>query len=175
MRKFLHNLQPSSTAKESLVGGGRTQRDMAINGKPEQTFNETEALATETPSVVSSLYMKLLTEDLTSSDGPSEKYWQVLSERRRKALSEALEEQQRLQATAIALEEENLSLEVLIDNTTDLVNTLKEMMNEETSDDDHEPSNGQEDSDLSTPDSYLSVEHIHKKMKTSPDDISDID
>lgn len=48
------------------------------------------------------------------------------------------------------------------------------MMNEETSDDNHEPSNEQEDSDLSTPDSS-SVKHIHKKMKRSPDDTSDID
>jgi len=57
--------------------------------------------------------------------GPSEKYWEVISERRRKALLEALEEHQRLHTTAIALEEENLSLEVLINNTTHLVNTLK--------------------------------------------------
>lgn len=48
------------------------------------------------------------------------------------------------------------------------------MINEDTSDDDHEPSNGQEGSSLSSPDSYSSVKHIHKKMKTSPDDISDI-
>jgi len=49
------------------------------------------------------------------------------------------------------------------------------MINEDTSDDDLEPSNRQEDSSLSTPDSYSSVKHIHKKMKTSPDEISDID
>jgi len=48
-------------------------------------------------------------------------------------------------------------------------------MNEETSDDDHELSNEQEHSSLSTPDSYSSVQHVHKKMKTLPDDISDID
>jgi len=57
--------------------------------------------------------------------GPSEKYWQVISERRKKALLEALEEHQQLQAAAIALEEENLSLAVLLDNTNHLVNTLK--------------------------------------------------
>lgn len=57
--------------------------------------------------------------------GPSEKYWEVISERRRKALLEALEEHRQLQAAAIALEEENLSLGVLVDHTTHLVNTLK--------------------------------------------------
>lgn len=57
--------------------------------------------------------------------GPSEKYWEVISERRKRALLEALKEHQQLQAAAIALEEENLSLAVLVDNTTHLVNTLK--------------------------------------------------
>lgn len=57
--------------------------------------------------------------------GPSEKYWEVISERRRKALLEALEEHQRLQALAMALEEENLSLGVSVDNTTHIVNILK--------------------------------------------------
>lgn len=179
IRKFLHNLQPSSSSKESLVGAGRTPQDIAIDcksSKPEQTFDKTEEHAKETSaSVVSSLYVQLLNEDLTSEAGPSEKYWEVVSERRRKALLEALDEHQQLQAAAIALEEENLSLGVLVDNTTHLVNTLKEMINEEISDDNHEPSNEQEDSDLSTPDSSSSVKHIHKKMKTSPDDISDID
>ncbi|XP_060857555.1 uncharacterized protein LOC132935113 [Metopolophium dirhodum] len=178
MRKFLNNLQPLSSDKESLMGARRTPQDMAIEGKsskPDQTFDKTEVHANETSSVVSSLYIELLTEDLTSEAGPSEKYWEVISERRRKALLEALEEHERLQAAAIALEEENWSLEVLMDSTTDLVNTLKEMINKETSDDDHEASNEQEDSGLSTPNSYSSEKHIDKKMKTSPDDNSDID
>lgn len=50
-------------------------------------------------------------------------------------------------------------------------------MNEsQTSDDDDEPCNEQGDSGLSTPDSYSSVKHIHKKMKTShSNDCSDSD
>ncbi|XP_016662840.1 geminin-like [Acyrthosiphon pisum] len=177
MRKFLNNLQPLSSGKETLVGAGGTPQDMVIEGKsskPKQTIDETEVRTKETSSVVSSLYIELLTEDITSEAGPSEKYWEVISERRRKALLEALEEHERLQAAAIVLEEENLSLEVSMDSITDLVNTLKEMINKETSDDDHEESNEQEDSGLSTPDSYSIEKHNDKKMKTSPDDISDI-
>jgi len=49
------------------------------------------------------------------------------------------------------------------------------MINEETSEDDHEASNEQEDSGLGTPNSYSSEKHIDKKMKSSTDDISDID
>ncbi|KAL4135071.1 hypothetical protein QTP88_006728 [Uroleucon formosanum] len=192
MRKFLHNLQPSSSGKERLVGAGRTPQDIAIDSKssiPEQTFGKMEEHAKETSSVVSALYLKVLTEDLTSEAGPSEKYWEVISERRKKALLVALEEHRQLQAAAIALEEENLSLAVLVDNTTHLVNTFKEMISEETSDDNHDisddnhdtsddnrdTSDEQEDSGMSTPDSHSSVKHIHKKMKTSLDNISDID
>jgi len=57
--------------------------------------------------------------------GPSEKYWEVIAERRRKALEEVLEVNERLQKLVIALEEENMSCKLLIENTTDLVNTLK--------------------------------------------------
>ncbi|CAH1733111.1 geminin-like [Aphis gossypii] len=183
MRKFLHNLQPSSAGKENLVGAGRTPQDIAIDGKTiksEPNFDETEVCVQETSSVSKvnpSLYQKLLTEDLTSVAGPSEKYWEVIAERRRKALEEVLEENEKLQAMIIALEEENKTCKLLIENTTELVNTLKQVMNEnQTSDDDDEPCNEQGDSGLSTPDSYSSVKHIHKKMKTSDsNDCSDSD
>jgi len=57
--------------------------------------------------------------------GPSEKYWEVIAERRRKALEEVLEANEKLQAMVNALEEENKTCKQLIENTTDLVNTLK--------------------------------------------------
>jgi len=57
--------------------------------------------------------------------GPSQKYWRVIAERRRKALEELLEENQRLQIVVGALENENLSCKQLLETTTDLVNTLK--------------------------------------------------
>ncbi|XP_060844231.1 geminin-like isoform X1 [Rhopalosiphum padi] len=183
MRKFLRNLQPSSEGKENLVGAGRTLQDMAIEGKttkPEPNFDETEVCVTETSTVAEmneSLYKQLLTEDLTSKAGPSEKYWEVIAERRRKALEEVLEANEKLQAMVNALEEENKTCKQLIENTTDLVNTLKQVINEsQISDDDDEPSNEKGDSGLSTPDSYSSVKHIHKKMKTShSNDCSDSD
>lgn len=57
--------------------------------------------------------------------GPSEKYWEVIAERRRKALEEVVEENQRLHALITALEEENKSCKTLLENSTDLINTLK--------------------------------------------------
>lgn len=58
-------------------------------------------------------------------DGPSEKYWQVIAERRRKALEEVIEENHKLHALVKALEEENASCKNLLEQTTDIVNFLK--------------------------------------------------
>jgi len=60
--------------------------------------------------------------------GPSEKYWEVIAERRRKALEDVLEQNRKLHAIVIALEEENASCKKLLEQTTDLVNTLKVYM-----------------------------------------------
>jgi len=57
--------------------------------------------------------------------GPSEKYWEVIAERRRKALEEVLEQNRKLHAVIIALEEENASCKKLLEQTTNLVNTLQ--------------------------------------------------
>lgn len=57
--------------------------------------------------------------------GPSEKYWEVIAERRRKALEDVLEQNRKLHAVVMALEEENASCKALLEQTTDLVNTLK--------------------------------------------------
>lgn len=57
--------------------------------------------------------------------GPSEKYWEVIAERRRKALEEVLEQNRKLHSIVMALEEENASCKKLLEQTTDLVNTLK--------------------------------------------------
>lgn len=60
--------------------------------------------------------------------GPSEKYWEVIAERRRKALEDVLEQNRKLHAIVIALEEENASCKKLLEQTTDLVNTLQVYM-----------------------------------------------
>lgn len=57
--------------------------------------------------------------------GPSEKYWEVIAERRRKALEDVLEQNRNLHSVIMALEEENLSCKKLLEETTDLVKTLK--------------------------------------------------
>lgn len=57
--------------------------------------------------------------------GPSENYWKVIAERRRLALEDVINQNVKLHAVVIALEEENASCKKLLEETTDLVNILK--------------------------------------------------
>jgi len=61
---------------------------------------------------------------LTILAGPSEKYWEVIAERRRKALEEVLEQNSKLHTLIMALEEENTSCKKSLEQTTNLLNTL---------------------------------------------------
>ncbi|KAE9536599.1 hypothetical protein AGLY_007001 [Aphis glycines] len=135
-RKLLQTLQPSGVDKENLVGTGRfheTNPDPKIL-KP-QIKTEIEVKSKEKKSGLAkinpSLYNKLIVEDLTSTAGPSEKYWQVIAERRRKALEEVLEQNRKLHNLVLTLEDENASCKKLLEQTTDLVNTLKDVLNED--------------------------------------------
>lgn len=57
--------------------------------------------------------------------GPSEKYWEVIAERRRKALEDVLDQNRKLCDLVKVLEEENLSCKILLEESTDLINTIK--------------------------------------------------
>ncbi|CAI6363776.1 unnamed protein product [Macrosiphum euphorbiae] len=101
-RKFLQTLQPSGGDKENLVG---TCRFHEHNSDPK---------------------MKKM-----KKNGPNEKYWEVIADRRRKVLEEVLEQNRKLHTIVMALEEENTCCKKLLKQITDLVNTLKEVLNEE--------------------------------------------
>ncbi|XP_050436911.1 geminin-like [Adelges cooleyi] len=149
-RKCLQTLQPSGRSKENLVGSGRSQEK--IDQKTSKSLKTTEAKIKSkdkkltVPKVDPSLYQKLIIEDLTSTAGPSEKYWQAIAERRKKALEEVLEDNRKLHSLVMALEDENTSCKNLLEETTDLVNTLKEILyeasNEECVSDDENDTNG---------------------------------
>ncbi|VVC32029.1 Hypothetical protein CINCED_3A014201 [Cinara cedri] len=139
-RKFLQTLQPSGD-KENLVGRLSDSSDTKT-AKPQTKVEEVQVNLKEHKSLVAkvnpSLYQKLIIEDLTSTAGPSEKYWEVIAERRRKALEDVLEQNRKLHSIIAALEEENNSCKLLLEETTDFVNTLMEMVNEERENNDDE-------------------------------------
>ncbi|KMQ83087.1 Geminin [Lasius niger] len=74
-------------------------------------------------------------EDLTSTDaaGPSENYWQVLAERRRIALKDALEKNEELVQYVEKLEEEKRTYKEMLNETTALVEVLQEMIGDDRS------------------------------------------
>lgn len=60
-----------------------------------------------------------------STAGPSENYWEVLAERRRIALEDALEENSVLNERIAKLEEENRVCKEMLDETRALVEVLQ--------------------------------------------------
>ncbi|CAI6352234.1 unnamed protein product [Macrosiphum euphorbiae] len=150
-RKLLRTLQPSGVDKENIVETGRFHKhDSDPKILKPQFKTEVDVKSNENKSIVAkvnpSVYKKLIIEDLTSIVGPSEKYWEVTAEHRRKALGEVLEQNCKLLTMVMALEEENASCKKLLEQTTDLVNTLKEVLNEEA----HKSTEDYVDNDISS-------------------------
>ncbi|CAK9809813.1 hypothetical protein ANTPLA_LOCUS6343 [Anthophora plagiata] len=120
VRKSLHVLQPAATDKENLVGGGRMLRS-ALPTKETLKSDGTERSKNDV-------------EDLTSEAGPSENYWEVLAERRRIALEDALEDNKELVERVEKLEEENRIYKEMLDESRALVEVLQEMIGEDRND-----------------------------------------
>ncbi|CAK9809811.1 hypothetical protein ANTPLA_LOCUS6343 [Anthophora plagiata] len=118
VRKSLHVLQPAATDKENLVGGGRMLRS-ALPTKETLKSDGTE---------------RSKNDDLTSEAGPSENYWEVLAERRRIALEDALEDNKELVERVEKLEEENRIYKEMLDESRALVEVLQEMIGEDRND-----------------------------------------
>lgn len=68
--------------------------------------------------------------DLTTTDAPSEKYWEHLAEARRRALEDSLCENEALHNRTRSLEEELNVTNEMLDQARGLVEVLKEMLEE---------------------------------------------
>ncbi|CAD1480019.1 unnamed protein product, partial [Heterotrigona itama] len=134
VRKSLHVLQPAATDKENLVGGGRMLRSAKETVKKEiieKPKNDEKAkrkkVVLKDKAVQTSRggKIKIEVEDLTSEAGPSENYWEVLAERRRIALQDALEDNKELTERVEKLEEENRIYKEMLDESRSLVEILQ--------------------------------------------------
>ncbi|XP_012272671.1 geminin isoform X2 [Orussus abietinus] len=159
VRKSLHLLQPAATDKENLVGAGRHPKSMtsAKEAAKDEMSDKTEKSRNEKPKNAKSRNevsksnkkvnykdkgvqtargekIKIEVEDLTSEAGPSEHYWEVLAERRRIALDDALEENRELAERVAQLEEENRICKGMLDETRALVEVLQEMIGDDNND-----------------------------------------
>ncbi|XP_012349156.1 geminin isoform X1 [Apis florea] len=147
VRKSLHVLQPAATDKENLVGGGRRMLRSALPAK-ETIKNEVKekpkidekpkrkkiVLKDKAVQTARGGKIKIEVEDLTSEAGPSENYWEVLAERRRIALEDALEDNRELVERIETLEEENRIYKEMLDESRALVEVLQEMIGEDRND-----------------------------------------
>lgn len=142
VRPSLHVLQPAATDKENLVGGGRMLRSALatkeglkseITEKPKHDATKRKKATLKDKAVQTARGDKILieVEDLTSEAGPSENYWEVLAERRRIALQDALEENKELSDHVEKLEEENRVYKEMLDESRALIEVLQDMLGED--------------------------------------------
>lgn len=68
--------------------------------------------------------------DLTTNDAPSERYWEILAEKRRDALEESLIENEELHGKIAALTDELNTSRKMLEETRSLVEVLTEMLQE---------------------------------------------
>ena len=73
---------------------------------------------------------KIVEDDLTSIDGPSEKYWEILAEKRRIGLTETLKENEELHNKVDTLEQELNDSRKMLDEARNLIEILTEMLQE---------------------------------------------
>ncbi|XP_078044721.1 geminin DNA replication inhibitor isoform X2 [Augochlora pura] len=142
VRPSLHVLQPTATDKENLVGGGRMLRSALatkevlkpeITEKPKHDTTKRKKVSVKDKAVQTARgdKIKIEVEDLTSEAGPSENYWEVLAERRRIVLEDALEENKELSDRVEKLEEENRLYKEMLDESRALVEVLQDMLGED--------------------------------------------
>ncbi|XP_028032187.1 geminin-like [Bombyx mandarina] len=77
---------------------------------------------------------KWISENDLCLEVPSETYWKVVAEKRRKALAEALNENEILHKSLSLLTEENLKYKKLLDEANSFIEVCKELMSD-TADD----------------------------------------
>ncbi|XP_018403917.1 PREDICTED: geminin isoform X2 [Cyphomyrmex costatus] len=149
IRKSLHELQPSATDKETLVGADRmiksTQRtkevkskkNVPIKMKKDTSKNQTKVTTSNRAvQTIKEENREINAEDLTCTDiaGPSENYWQVLAEKRRIALKDALKENKEFAKCIEKLKEENHVYNQMLDEARALIEVLQDMMEDDRND-----------------------------------------
>lgn len=145
-RLSLQVLQPAAGDKENLVGGSRQPvTNMKVGVKVGEKMNKVNEKIIEHTVTKGNLKKKKVTHrstqtdkeedkpkitiaDLTSDEPPSENYWQLLAEKRRIALDECLQENKTLHERLELLEEEKQVTEQMLEESRNLVETLKEII-----------------------------------------------
>ncbi|XP_044760077.1 geminin [Coccinella septempunctata] len=116
-RRTLCVLQQAATDKENLVGRSRPEKSIKLSSEiiKHTTFSDK---GVQTDAVVTAA-------DLTSDD-PGVDYWRRLAEKRAEDLDNSFRENEKLKADIEALQEENKICKAMLEESTTLVEILKE-------------------------------------------------
>lgn len=159
-RKTLKPLQANANDKENLTGSGRvsivdqlSRLKAGVNITPKygkrkcvETPSTTTTITTQdantqteaTTTSINESEKPLTAEDLTSECDPGENYYKLLSEQRRVALEDTLNENRHLHERIDGLKEEINIMRKELDEANNLVEVLKEICNEEDGSDESE-------------------------------------
>ncbi|XP_014605623.1 PREDICTED: uncharacterized protein LOC106787613 [Polistes canadensis] len=108
-------------------------KDTSVNSKKESIKNRNCFYKKDKAVQISrGELIQIEIEDLLSEPDPSENYWQVLAERRRIALHDALEENRKLHERIATLQEENRLCNEMLNETRALVEVLQEMIEDDS-------------------------------------------
>lgn len=134
-RRSLKTLQHSANDRENLVGrptkGLKHQLSQESPGESVEVKRK-NLLSKETQA---NLDTKISEDDLTNPKGASEKYWQILAEKRQLALQDALDENEKLRKTIEELKEENASLKQMLEEANSFVEIIKEELANDSNND----------------------------------------
>ncbi|CAG9562047.1 unnamed protein product [Danaus chrysippus] len=124
-RKSLKTLQHTATDRENLVG--RPSKSLKHQLSQESVVDvEVKRKNLCTKEVQVNLEDKISAKDLTDPDGASEKYWEILSEKRQVALQDALEENEKLRKIIEDLKQENMQFKQMLEEANSFVEVIKE-------------------------------------------------
>ncbi|PZC79570.1 geminin [Helicoverpa armigera] len=124
-RKSLKTLQHTASDRENLVG--RPSKSLKHQLSQESPVDvEVKRKNLSTKETQANLDTKITVDDLTNPEGPSEKYWELLAEKRQVALQDALDENEKLRKIIEDLKEENALFKQMLDEANSFVEVIKE-------------------------------------------------
>ncbi|CAK1556401.1 unnamed protein product [Leptosia nina] len=124
-RRSLKTLQHTATDTENLVG--RPSKSLKHQLTQETLVDvEVKRKNIATKEVQVDIKEKVTADDLTNPEGASEKYWQILAEKRQQALQEALDENEKLRKIIDDLKEENVQYKQMLEEANSFVEVIKE-------------------------------------------------
>ncbi|XP_063623920.1 geminin [Cydia splendana] len=133
-RKGLKTLQHTASDRENLVGRpSKTLKHQLSQDSPVDVEVKRKNLSTK--ETQANFDTKISADDLTNPEGASEKYWQILAEKRQVALQDALDENEKLRQIIEELKEKNAEYKQMLEEANSFIEVIKEELNTGSNDD----------------------------------------